>query len=138
MLYLDRFLRDIGSFDLNVPGSGNAIPGQPLIGGVEKTARVLNANGTIQAAQLDALGKDFNNDNHGKGFSPPSLLGIGLLPPYYHNGACESLACVLTNPKHRNAGVKFPFGDLLTDPKRQAQVVRFLESIDPKTRPINR
>ena len=136
--FLDRFLREIKSFDLNVAGSGNAIPGQPLIGAVEKTARVLNANGTIQAAQVDALGEDYNNDNRGKGFSPPSLLGIGLLPPYYHNGACETLACVLANPDHRNAGIKFPFKDFLTNANRRKQVERFLESIDANTNPINR
>lgn len=132
--YLDRFLRDIGSFDLNVPGSGNAIAGQPQIGGVEKTARVLQANGTIQAVQTDALGKDYNADGRGAGFSPPSLLGIYNLPPYYHNGACESLACVLADDNHRKAGAVAPFGDILRDnPRRQARVVRFLESIDAKT-----
>jgi YVTN family beta-propeller protein len=136
--FLQRFLRDIKSFDLNVVGSGNAIPGQPLIGAPEKTARVLQANGTIQAAQQDALGKDYNSDGRGIGFSPPSLLGIGLLPPYYHNGACETLACVLANVNHRTAAGTFPFGDILADPNKRAKVVRFLESIDVKTSPINR
>ena len=136
--FVDRFLRDIKSFDLNVPGSGNAIPGQPLIGGVEKTARALLANGTIAGVQLDALGKDYNADNRGIGFSPPSLLGIGLLPPYYHNGACETLACVLQNVNHRTAAGTFPFGDILADPSKRAKVVRFLESIDVKTSPITR
>ncbi len=136
--YLQRFLRDIKSFDLNVPGSGNAIPGQPLIGGVEKTARALLANGTIAAVQQDALGKDYNGDGRGIGFSPPSLLGIGLLPPYYHNGACETLACVLENVNHRTSAGTFPFGDILADPSKRAKVVRFLESIDVKTSPITR
>jgi YVTN family beta-propeller protein len=133
--YLNRFLRDIRSFDLNVPGSGNSIPGQPLIGAIEKTGRALLANGAIAAAQQDALGKDYNNDGRGSGFSPPSLLGIGLLPPYYHNGACETLACVLENVNHRTAGNTI-FGDVLADPRRRKQVERFLESIDAKTRPI--
>lgn len=134
--YLQRFLRNINSFDLNVPGSGNAIPGQPLIGAVEKTARTLQANGTIAAAQNDALGKDYNGDGRGIGFSPSSLLGIGLLPPYYHNGACETLACVLEDVKHRNPNGNFPFGDVLADPSKRAKVVKFLESIDSKTTPI--
>ena len=136
--YLNRFLRDIKSFDLNVPGSGNAIAGQPPIGAAEKTARVLNANGTIQAAQTDALGIDYNGDGRGTGFSPPSLLGIFHLPPYYHNGACETLACVLADDNHRQAGAFFPFRDILKDnPRRQGQVVRFLESIDAKSRPLH-
>ena len=133
--YLFEFVRDIGSFDLNVPGSGNAIPGQPLIGAAEKTARVLQANGTIGAVQLDGLGKDYNNDGLGKGFSPSSLLGIHSAPPFLHNGACETLACVLADVKHRKAGGKLPF-DILANPHRQAQVVKFLESIDNDTHPI--
>jgi hypothetical protein len=128
--YLDRFLTDINSFNLNVAGSGNAIPGEPLIGAVEKATRAV-VNGVLQAQPQDALGKDFNRDFHGDGFSPPSLLGIYALPPYYHNGACETLACVAANPNHRSAGTNG--FDVLTDPADQARLVRFLESIDNST-----
>jgi YVTN family beta-propeller protein len=131
--YLDRFLRDIDSFNLNVVGSGNAIPGQPLIGAVEKATRVVVA-GVLQAAPQDALGKDFNDDGHGNGFSPPSLLGIYALPAYYHNGACETVACVLEDVNHRTADQKRP--DILADPKKRAQVVLFVESIDANTEPF--
>jgi cytochrome c peroxidase len=130
--YLDRFLRDIDSYDLNVAGSGNAIPGQLLIGAIEKAKRVVV--GGVLSAPFDALGKDFNDDGHGNGFSPPSLLGIFALPPYYHNGACETLAGVLADVNHRTGNHKF--ADILSDPRRQAQVVRFLESIDARTRPF--
>ena len=130
--YLDKFLRNIDSFNLNVAGSGNSIPGQPLIGAVEKATRVL-VKGVLQAKPQDALGFDFNEDGHGNGFSPPSLLGINAFPPYYHNGACETLACVLADVNHRSAGLGY---DILADPERQALVVRFLESIDANTRPF--
>jgi hypothetical protein len=130
--FLARFLRNIKSFNLNVAGSGNAILGQPLIGAVEKATRVV-VGGVLQAAPQDALGKDFNQDGKGDGFSPPSLLGIFALPPYYHNGACETLACVLADRNHRTAGNPT---DVLADLHKQLQVVRFLETIDDKTAPF--
>ena len=89
--------------------------------------------GVLQAAAQDALGKDFNQDGKGKGFSPPSLLGIFALPPYYHNGACETLACVLADRNHRTAGNPT---NVLADPDKQRQVVKFLESLDDKTEPF--
>ena len=130
--YLDKFLRNINSFNLNVPGSGNRISGQLLIGALEKATRTL-VNGVLQAKPQDALGKDFNEDGHGNGFSPPSLLAINAFAPYYHNGACETLACVLADVNHRSAGIGY---DILSDPRRQAQVVFFLESIDANTEPF--
>jgi YVTN family beta-propeller protein len=130
---IGKFLKDIKSFNLNVLGSGNAIPGTPPIGAVEKATRAV-VGGVLQATPPDALGKDFNQDGHGNGFSPPSLLGIFALPPYYHNGACETLACVLADRNHRIAGNPT---DVLADAHKQLQVVRFLESIDDKTVPFN-
>ena len=61
----------------------------------------------------------------------PSLLGIDALPPYYHNGACESLACVVGNVKHRTANGKQP--DRLPNARDRALVVKFLKSIDART-----
>src|SRR5262249_1364185 len=55
--YLDRFLRDIGSFNLGVPGQGNLLGNN--IGADEKAAAAV-VNGTQQAAQ-DALGIDYNS-----------------------------------------------------------------------------
>jgi YVTN family beta-propeller protein len=130
--FLDRFLRDIGSFDLNVSGAGNTIPGQAEIGAVEKATRVVSG-GVLQTAQ-DGLGKDYNNTGHGKGFSPPSLLGINAFPPYYHNGACETLACVLADANHRT--VKGSLKDVLAKPKDQAKVVTFIQEIDANTKPF--
>src|SRR6185295_19358671 len=125
--YLNRFLRDIGSFNLGVPGQGNPLGNN--IGADEKAAATV-VNGTLQAAQ-DALGIDYNNDNKGFGFNVPSLLGLHALPPYMHNGAAESLAAVVADVKHRTDNGRL--ADLLGNPVDQAKVVAFLESIDAAT-----
>jgi cytochrome c peroxidase len=91
--------------------------------------------GVAQTAQ-DGLGFDFNGDGKGNGFSVPSLLGIFASPPYYHNGACETLACVLDNFKHRTANGSLP--DKLGDKSDQAKVVAFVESITGSTAPFSR
>ena len=72
---------------------------------MEKATRAV-VGGVLQATPADALGFDFNQDGKGNGFSPRSLLGIFVLPPYYHNGACETLACVLADKNHRTAGTR--------------------------------
>lgn len=118
--YLARFLRDIGSFNLNVAGQGNILPGQAPIGGTEK-----------DAGNRDALGIDYNGDGRGVGFNIPGLLGIWHVPPYYHNGACETLACVLTNVKHRTGNNRFP--DVLGSQGARDQVVAFLQTLDDQT-----
>jgi hypothetical protein len=120
--FLSRFLVDISSFNLNVAGQGNTIPGQPEIGGVEK-----NEGG------LDALGRDYNGDGKGNGFNVASLLAIWHLPPYYHNGACETLACVLADLNHRRAGLPQGSPDPLDKPKNQAKVIAFLKTLDAQT-----
>jgi YVTN family beta-propeller protein len=128
--YLNAFLQNIGSFNLGVPGGPNPIGAN--IGGTEKATATL-VNGVAQPQQ-DALGIDYNNDGRGNGFNTPSLLGLKLVPPYYHNGACETLACVLSNARHRTANNTRP--DVLANPADQAAVVAFLESIDVKTQAV--
>jgi YVTN family beta-propeller protein len=128
--YLNRFLRDVGSFNLGVPGQGNLF-GANI--GADETAAPAVANGTLQAAQ-DALGRDYNNDTNGVGFNVPSLLGIHSLPPYLHNGAAESLAAVVADVNHRTDNGRLP--DRLANPADQALVVKFLESIDVHTVPF--
>ncbi len=129
--YLHRFLRNIGSFNLGVPGRNNDIGNN--IGGEEKGPPGINAQGVSQPPQ-DALGFDYNNDGRGNGFNVPSLLGINSVPPYYHNGACETLACVVGNAKHRTANGTMP--DRLSNPADQARVVAFLRSIGVQTQPF--
>jgi|tagenome__1003787_1003787.scaffolds.fasta_scaffold20981903_3 YVTN family beta-propeller protein len=128
--YLNRFLRDIGSWNLGVPGKGNDL-GADI--GADEHAAPGFAAGRSSPPQ-DGLGLDFNGDGKGNGFNVPSLLGILQLPPYYHNGACESLACVVGNAKHRTANGTLP--DRLTDPRQQALVIAFLRSIGVRTPPL--
>src|SRR5205823_5387698 len=122
--YLDRFLRDIGSFNLGVPGQGNPLGNN--IGADEKAAPAV-ANGMLQPAQ-DALGRDYNSDGRGIGFNVPSLLGLNNLAPYLHNGAAESLAAVVADAHHRTDNGRLP--DQLASPTDQALVVKFLETLD--------
>jgi YVTN family beta-propeller protein len=128
--YLNRFLRDIGSFNLGVPGQSNLLGNN--IGADEKAAAAV-ANGTLQPAQ-DALGIDYNTDGKGNGFNVPSLLGLYGVPPYIHNGAAESLAGVVADVKHRTDNGRLP--DYLSFPSDQGYIVKFLESIDANTVPF--
>ena len=123
-------LRDIGSFNLGVAGANNNLGAN--IGGEEKAVAGLVMG--VSQAPLDALGFDYNGDGRGAGYNVPSLLGINQVPPYYHNGACETLACVVDNPKHRTANGTIP--DRLTNPADRARVVAFLRSITAQTQPI--
>ena len=122
--FLPKFLFDIKSFNLNVAGANplNQVPGAALIGAVEK-----------DTAGKDGLGIDYNNDGKGAGFNIPSLLAIWHVPPYYHNGACETLDCVLANPNHRASGLRPGQSDPLTDPNKQKAVVEWLKTLDADT-----
>ena len=128
--YVHGVLRDIGSFNLGVAGGPNQIGRN--VGAIEKATAALNAAG-VSSAQPDALGIDYNGDGKGIGFNPGSLLGLNVLPPFYHNGACESLDCVVGNVKHRTANGKTP--DKLANARDRARVVEFLKSIDATTPP---
>jgi YVTN family beta-propeller protein len=119
--FLFNKLQDINSFNLGVLGGGNLIGAN--VGAAEKATD-----------GKDALGKDHNADGRGNGYNVPSLLGIWAVPPYYHNGSCETLACVLGNAQHRTAKGTRP--DVLSSPADQARVVTFLQSLDADTPPI--
>ena len=123
--FLPRFLTDIGSYNLNVAGSGNAVAGYPQVGGAEKDSN-----------NFDALGFDHNGDGKGSGFNTPSLLGTYNVPPYYHNGACETLDCVLADVDHRRAGLQDGQTDPLATAEARAKVVSYVESIDESTAPF--
>ena len=126
--YLPRFLRDVGSFNRGVPGGGNELGRN--VGADEKAAAAV-VGGAAQA-RPDALGRDYNGDGKGIGYNVPSLLGVGEVPPYFHNGACETLSCVLGDVKHRTANGTIP--DALASGRDQAAVVAYLRSIDARTR----
>ena len=99
--YVAKFITNIGSFNLGVPGAGQRHRQQHRRRRVDH-AGLQQATGQT-TPPFDALGRDYNNDGRGNGFTIPSLLGIDSAPPYYHNGACETLDCVLTNVKHRTS-----------------------------------
>ena len=128
--FLFDFLRNVGSFNLGVAGGGNSIDGN--IGGIEEAAPAV-VSGMV-APPADALGIDYNQDGKGLGFNPQSLLGIFNVQPYMHNGACETVACVVRDLEHRTANGRFP--DKLSIPGSQIKVVRFVESIDAQTQPF--
>ena len=131
--YLNEFLRNVGSFNLGVADGTNTNLLPSNIGAVEKSAAVI-VNGAL-APQQDALGFDYNGDGAGNGFGVSSLLGIHAVPPYGHNGACETLACVVGDVRHRTANFTM-LPDRLSNPVKQRRVVRFLESIDAQTKPF--
>ncbi|HLF28165.1 MAG TPA: YncE family protein [Anaerolineae bacterium] len=120
--YLNRFLRNINSFNLGVVG---AVPPNPIgnnIGAIEKATD-----------GKDGLGKDYNGDGAGVGFNVPALLGIWNVPPYYHNGACETLGCVLSNVAHRTKGLRPGQSDPFTVAANRDRVNAFLQSLDAET-----
>lgn len=128
--YLSAFLKDVGSFNLGVAGQGNPIANN--VGAAEKAAQLV-VSGTAQAPK-DALGLDYNKDGRGKGYNVQSLLGVHAVQPYMHNGACETVACVVGDRKHRTGNGALP--DRLADPAKQAAVVRYVEGIDAQTPPF--
>ena len=69
------------------------------------------------------------------GFNPPTLLGIHAFPQtFFHNGSVNSLEAVMENVQHRsdgNGGV-----DGLQSAAQRAQLIKFLQSIDGTTVPI--
>ncbi len=130
--FLFRFVRDVGSFNLGVAGAGNPIDRN--IGGIELANSVVNAQGVAQR-QLLALGADHNADGRGKGYNVPMKLGIHNSPPYMHNGACETLLCVVSDKNHRTGNGVGPdvIGD---DPYKLEALTAFVESIDDTTEPF--
>ena len=109
-------------------------PGTPPEPPLGQLARFLHVVGTFDPA--NPIEKTANNQQGlgTLGFNPPSLLSIYAFPPYLHNGSCATLACVLENETHRNAGGAT---GVLDDPAARAALVQFLISIDVQTEPIN-
>jgi len=126
--FLARFLRNVGSFNRGVPGAGNELSRN--VGATEQAVQGIVAGAST--APPGALGLDVNGDGKGSGYNVPSLLGIENVPPFYHNGACESLTCVVGDAKHRTANGTRP--DALGSKADQKLVVEFLRSIDATTK----
>lgn len=80
----------------------------------------------VRAGNLVALGS--------KGYVPSSLLGVGSLAPYLHDGSAATLDAVMSNVRHRSAG-SAGVDRVGTDAERR-DLVNFLKSIDASTRPF--
>jgi YVTN family beta-propeller protein len=129
--YVFKFITNIGSFNLGVPGGGNPIGSN--IGATELTTAGFNAATQQTTPPFEGLGRDYNGDGRGNGFTIPSMLGIDASPPFYHNGACETLDCVLSNVQHRTStpgGGPGSRPDALTNAQDRARVIAFLRSLD--------
>ncbi len=119
---MDRFLTDIGSWNLNVAGENNGIPGYREIGGIE-----------TDSIGRKAMGFDHNGDGKGNGYNTGSILGSYSIQPYYHNGACETILCVLSNVEHRRSGLAAGATDPLDGEAARKQLATYIESIDERT-----
>ncbi len=106
-------------------------PPEPPVG---QLSRFLQLVGTFDPTK--AIEKNANNAQAlGQlGYNPPSLLSIFAFPPYFHNGSCLTLECVLENQAHREAG---GVTGLLDDPESRNALLQFLLSIDGETEPIS-
>lgn len=130
--YLNAFLENVGSFNLGVAGGGNLLGNN--IGAVEKAAAGRDAITGASLPPKDALGRDYNGDGRGIGYNIQSLLGIHMVQPYIHNGACETVFCVINDVKHRTANGTLP--DFLNTSLKRFQTMQFVESIDAATTPF--
>ncbi len=123
--------------DFNPPPPANRLAtGQAPEPPLQFVLSVLRRVGTFNAANPveHTAANQAQRPLGAQGFNVPSLIGVGALGPYNHNGECESLDCVLTNVTHRSAGVGGV--DVLTNANDRAALARFLRSIDLNTRPI--
>jgi cytochrome c peroxidase len=111
--------------------------------GPERIGCVVREVGTFDVGGLQELKADGTQGQGGKGFNPPSLLGLATSAPYLHNGALTDLHHLFedTYAKHHQT-----FSSLFltnggaggTDPSELGQVddlVQFLLSIDETTAP---
>jgi CxxC motif-containing protein (DUF1111 family) len=99
-----------------------------VIGGLKKVGTFdASLKTEVRANAAAPLGAD--------GYVPGSLLSLFAFPrTFFHNGSADSLEAVMNNVEHRAAGTGV---DLLDDAEKRRQLVRFIQSIDAATPPIN-
>ena len=102
-----RFLRLVGMFDLNLFSDGQ---------GNEIRANTVGSN-------VPAQGSD--------GFNPPSLLSVFATAPYFHNGSCPTLDCVIVQNPRNSADVH-----VVAKPPERKDLIDFVRSIDGSTLPF--
>lgn len=90
-----------------------------------------DGNGMVDAV-LRQVGVHNPQDVRGaEGFDPPSLLGVGLTAPYFHDGSMPALEALLASGHPAPGGT----GNGL-DSQQIALLVAFLRSIGPDTEPV--
>ncbi|MBX3604424.1 MAG: beta-propeller fold lactonase family protein [Piscinibacter sp.] len=112
-------------------------PTADLIDGSEGIAQLIDSLtdvGTFIATQPNEIRANGQPALGVKGFVPPSLLGVGALAPYLHDGSALTLDAVLGNVTHRSAGTAGV--DTLVDAAGRTDLVNFLRSIDASTVPF--
>ena len=114
--------------DFTPPPSAGLISNAQLIGQLRQVGTFdPSAFNEVRANAAAPLGAD--------GFVPPSLLSLFAFPQtFFHNGAVNSLAAVLSHVTHRSAGTGGV--DTLTHPADRQQLEEFLLSIDADTVPF--
>ena len=91
----------------------------------------LDGNGMVDSA-LHNVGTLNGRDVRGAaGFDPPSLLGVGLTPPYLHDGSMPSLEALLRSGHPDPHG-----GGNGLDETEITQLTQFLHSIGADTAPV--
>ena len=97
---------------------------------------LLRQVGTFDAAAENEVRQNAAAPLGADGYAPPSLMSVNAFPQvFFHNGSAVSLEHVMNNVTHRSAGTANV--DTLTNATDRAAVVKFLESIDGTTLPVN-
>jgi len=114
-------------------GTGNVGP--------ERVTCVLRDVGTFDLNDPIERKADGTAAQGGKGFNPPSLLGLAIGAPYFHHGKARTLEQVFTAAyatHHQAASTNFLSngGTTPTELAQIADLVAFLKSIDESTTPI--
>jgi len=102
--------------------------------GINQLFTSLTDVGTFIATQANEIRQDGKAALGVKGFVPPSLLSVGALGPYLHDGSAPTLEAVLANAQHRAAGTAGVDG--LTSATARTALADFLRSIDASTAPF--
>jgi hypothetical protein len=104
--------------------------------GVAVTSDVLRDVGTFIVGAANEVKQNGTTAAGALGYNPPSLLGVGNLGPYLHNGSAFTLDDVMALKTHRTAGLALGAPDPFNDAKNVADIVAFLRSIDASTTPF--
>ncbi|MEW6734408.1 MAG: hypothetical protein AB1489_23985 [Acidobacteriota bacterium] len=113
--------------DFTPPPPADRITNGRIVSGLKQVG-TFDANKSHEIIGTGAnIGKTANGAD---GFVPASLLGAFFNAPYLHDGSALTIEDVLANPAHVGTS------PLLTKPKKRAQLIKFILSIDDSTQPF--